>query len=134
MNQSSFVNSTTIFFFFFFFFCGGRSLCPPRINKGATSALWLTSDGAPLDCRLVPNTRLARGSQGGYFQRTKQSVKARWIGDDPRVISHSDPSSGDSIEPIRSQVSKHPPGMVDIYSENLPPPVADGPARWLSWL
>ena len=105
----------------------------PRINKGATSALWLTSDGAPLDCRLVPNTRLARGSQGGYFQRTKQNVKARWIGDDLRVISHSDPSSGDSIEPIGSQVSNHPPGMVDIiYSENLPPPLADGPARWLS--
>ena len=47
----------------------------------------------------------------------QNEVKARWIGDDPRVISHSDPSSGDSIEPIRSQVSKHPPGMVDIYCE-----------------
>ena len=36
---------------------------------------------------------------------------ARWIDDDPKVICRSDPSSRDSIEPVRSQVSKHPPGM-----------------------
>ena len=41
--------------------------------KEATSPLWLTSNRAPLDCRLVQNTRLARGPQSGYFQRTKQS-------------------------------------------------------------
>ena len=55
-------------YFFFFFFSWWALTLPPRINKGATSALWLTSDGAPLDCRLVPITRLARGSQRGYFQ------------------------------------------------------------------
>ena len=36
---------------------------------------------------------------------------ARWIDDDPKVICRSDPSSRDSIEPVRSQVPKHPPGM-----------------------
>ena len=57
----------------FFFFSLRALALPPRINVGATSALWLTSTGAPLDCRLVPITRLARGPQSGYFQRTEQS-------------------------------------------------------------
>ena len=26
-------------------------------------------------------------------------------------------------------MSKHPPGIVDIYCGNLPPPFADGPAQ-----
>ena len=53
---------------------------------------------------------------------------ARWIDDDPRVICRSDPSSRDSIEPIRSQVSKHPPGIIVKYCEELPPHFANGPA------
>ena len=95
---------------YIFFFSLRALALPPRINVGATSALWLTSTGAPLDCRLVlgwQGVRRAGTSKG------QNKVKARWIGDDPRVISHSDPSSGDSIEPIRSQVSRHPPGIVD---------------------
>ena len=43
-------------------------------------------------------------------------------------------SSGDSIEPVRSQVSEYPPGMVDVYRGSLPQPFADGPARWLSFV
>ena len=78
--------------------------------------MWLTSNGAPLDCRLVPKAGW-QGVRKAGTSKGQNEVKARWIGDDPRVISHSDPSSGDSIEPIRSQVSKHPPGMVDVYCE-----------------
>lgn len=53
---------------------------------------------------------------------------ALWIDDDPKVICRSDPSSRDSIEPVRSQVSKHPPGMGSVYCEDLPPYFANGPA------
>ena len=75
-----------------------------------------------------------QGVRTAGTSKGQNKVKARWIGDDPRVISHSDPSSGDSIEPVRSQVSKHPPGIVVVYCENLPPPFTDGPARWFSRL
>ena len=60
---------------------------------------------------------------------------ARSIDDDPKVICRSDPPSRDScIEPIRSQVSKHPPGRVVLYYyyEELPPYFANGPAALVS--
>ena len=101
----------------------------PRINEEATSPLWLTSHGAPLGCRLSTVCSAGKRFAEPGASKRHNIVMARWIGDDPRVISHSDPSSGDSIEPVRSQVSKHPPGMVDVYCEYLPPPVADGPAK-----
>ena len=54
---------------------------------------------------------------------------AQWIDDDPKVICHSDRSSRDSIEPIRSQVSKHPPGNGSlILCKELPLYFANGPA------
>ena len=40
------------------------------------------------------------------------------------VIRHR----GDSIEPVRSQVSRHLPGMVSVYCRKLPPLLASGPA------
>ena len=61
--------------------------------------------------------------------KDKTGVKARWTGGDREITYHNGPSSGDSIEPVRSQVSKHPPGIVVIYCGNLPPPFADGPAQ-----
>jgi hypothetical protein len=104
------------------------------VNEEATSALWLTSNGAPLDCRLVPRALLGKGSARPVLPKDKTRLRpggsVMTLGSSTIVIL----SSGDSLEPIRSQVSKHPPGMVDIYFENLPPPFADGPARWLSWL
>ena len=45
-----------------------------------------------------------------FFSKGDNIVMARWIDDDPKVICRSDPSSRDSIEPIWSQVPKHPPG------------------------
>ena len=54
----------------------------------------------------------ARGSQSPVRPKDITIVMARWIDNDPKVICRSDPSSRDSSEHIRSQVSKHHPGMV----------------------
>ena len=60
--------------------------------------------------------------------KDKTEVKARWTGGDREITYHNGPSSGDSIEPVRSQVSKHPPGMVSVYCRKLPPLLSSGPA------
>ena len=44
----------------FFFFCQWALTLPPCFHKEATSALWLTSLGAPPDCRK-DRTRLGEG-------------------------------------------------------------------------
>ena len=64
----------------------------------------------------VPKARLAGGSQSPVRPLSKghNKVMARWIDDDPKVICRSDPSSRGSIEPIGSQVSKHPPGKGSV--------------------
>ena len=59
----------------------------------------------------VPKALLAGGSQSPVRPKDITKLCTRWIDDDPKVICRSDPSSRDFIEPVRSQVSKHPPGM-----------------------
>ena len=87
---------------------------PPRISKEATSALWLTSHAAPSDCRRSTKSLAGWGFAEPGSSKGHNIVMARWINDDPKVICRSDPSSRDSIEPIRSQVSKHPPGKGSV--------------------
>ena len=55
---------------------------------------------------------------------------ARWIGDVPKVIYHSDPSSVDSLKPVGESGVETPyrNGGVE-YCEELPPLFASGPAR-----
>jgi hypothetical protein len=48
------VDRSSIKIYFSSFFWLRALTLPPRINKEATSALWLTSNGAPLDCKLEP--------------------------------------------------------------------------------
>ena len=106
---------TVFFFFFFFFFWWWALTLPPRISKEAKSALWLTSHGAPLDCRRSTKSSAGWGFAEPGTSKGHNIVMARWIDDDPKVICRSDPSSRDSIEPIiRSQVSKHPPGKGSV--------------------
>ena len=55
---------------------------------------------------------------------------ARWMGDIPKDIYHSDPSSEDSLEPVGESGVEAPfrNGEVE-YPEELPPLFARGPAR-----
>ena len=55
---------------------------------------------------------------------------ARWIGDVPKDIYHRDPSSEDSLEPVRESGVETPSwnGGVEYYEE-LPLLYARGPAR-----
>ena len=53
-----------------FFFCRWALTLPPRFDKEATSALWLTSHGAPPDCRKLTGPGWAWGSPGWFFRRT----------------------------------------------------------------
>ena len=73
-----------------------------------------------------------KGFAEPVLPKDKTGVKARWTGGDREIAYHNGPSSGDSIEPVRSQVSKHPPGMVDIYTAGIYLRLlltTDGPAR-----
>ena len=60
---------------------------PPRINEEATSALWLTSNGAPLDCRLSTACSAGEGFAEPGTSKRHNIVMARWIGDDPSLGS-----------------------------------------------
>ena len=53
---------------------------------------------------------------------------ALWIDDNPKVICRSDPSSKDSLEPVRSRVSNTLSEWVAWYYEEQPPYFANGPA------
>ena len=55
---------------------------------------------------------------------------AQWIGDVPKDICHSDPSSVDSLKPVGESGVETPyrNGWVE-YNEDLPPLCACGPAR-----
>ena len=50
----------------FFFFCRWALTLPPCFDKEATSALWLTSHGAPPDCRKLTGPGWAWGSPTPY--------------------------------------------------------------------
>ena len=66
------------------------------------------------------------GSSGGH----NRYVMARWIGDVPKDICHSDPSSVDSLEPIGESGVETPYRNGGAkYCEELPPLFASGPAR-----
>lgn len=81
-----------------------------------------------MDCRRSTKSSAGWGFAEPGTSKGHNIVMALWIDDDPKVICRSDPSSRDSIEPIRSQVSKHPPGREVLYYEELPPYFANGPA------
>ena len=90
--------------FFFFFLVEGAHSTSPDYSREATSALWLTSHGAPLDCRRSTKSSAGWGFAEPGTSKGHNKVMARWIDDDPTVICRNDPSSRDSIEPVRSQV------------------------------
>ena len=70
------------------------------------------------------------GASGG-----QKVVMARWIGDVPKDIYHSDQSSEDSLEPVGESGVETPfrNGEVEYYEELLPL-FACGPARLSSRL
>ena len=103
----------------------GRSLYLPGLTR------WLPSHEAPLDSRLSTKSSAWQGVRRTRYVRPKNITKL-WPGGSamtPRSSTErSDPSSKDSIEPVRSQVSIHPPGNLVCYCEELRPHFADGPA------
>jgi hypothetical protein len=101
-----------------FFWLGALTL-PTRINREAMSALWLMFHGAPLDCRHVPDPA-GRGVCKVGTSIGHNVVMALWIDDDPKVICHSDLSSGDSKNPLGVRCRNALPEWFDVYCEKPP--------------
>jgi len=78
------------------FFCLCAITLPPRFDKEVTSALWLTSHGAPPDCRNRPYTWLGWEFARLVLPEDITWLWPWWIGDVPKDIYHSDPSSDGS--------------------------------------
>ena len=72
-----------------FFFCRWALTLPPRVCEEATSALWLTSLGAPLVAEVYRKLGWDRDSLSRHEPNGHNiAVMTRWNGDTPKSICH----------------------------------------------